>query len=220
MHNNLAICTLSKVPVAIVVNCVDRLQRSYKDTPALDEMRKAGKIEVHFLKEKLVLTKDSTGMEIMFWNMSVLMANAYVLSMVDNVKRSQRYNRSQGKFQNFAPVGYMNCQDDNKKATIKIDPERGPLVKKLFEEYAKGTETLGSLAKMAEEMDLKSRQSKSGKTLCKQHIKEVLSMSIANYFPIWDKLTPDQQDRILRRYGIQFLTCGHGGIHPTGLIPT
>ena len=164
-----------KDKVAIVVNCVDRLQRSYKDTPALDEMRKVGKIEVHFLKEKLVLTKDSTGMEIMFWNMSVLMANAYVLSMVDNVKRSQRYNRSQGKFQNFAPVGYMNCQDDNKKATIKIDPERGPLVKKLFEEYAKGTETLGSLAKMAEEMDLKSRQSKSGKTLCKQHIKEVLS---------------------------------------------
>ena len=42
-----------KDKVAIVVNCVDRLQRSYKDTPALDEMRKAGKIEVHFLKENL-----------------------------------------------------------------------------------------------------------------------------------------------------------------------
>ena len=44
-----------KDKVAIVVNCVDRLQRSYKDTPALDEMRKAGKIEVHFLKENLVV---------------------------------------------------------------------------------------------------------------------------------------------------------------------
>ena len=45
-------------------------------------------------------------------------------------------------------------------------------------------------------------------------------MELSELFPIWDKLTPDQQDRILRRYGIQFLACGHGGIHPTGLIPT
>ena len=44
-----------KEKIAIVVNCVDRLQRSYKDTPILDEMRKEGKIEVHFLKEKLIL---------------------------------------------------------------------------------------------------------------------------------------------------------------------
>ena len=34
-----------------IANCVDRLQRSYKDTPAPDEMRKEGKIKVHFLKE-------------------------------------------------------------------------------------------------------------------------------------------------------------------------
>ena len=40
-----------KDKIAIVVNCVDRLQRSYKDTPAPDEMRKEGKIKVHFLKE-------------------------------------------------------------------------------------------------------------------------------------------------------------------------
>lgn len=163
-----------KDKIAIVVNCVDRLQRSYKDTPALDEMRKEGKIEVHFLKERLILTKDSTGMEIMFWNMSVLMANAYVLSMIDNVKRSQKYNRSQGKFQNFAPIGYINCKDENGKSTLKIDEERAPLVRKLFEEYAKGTETFGSLAKMAQEMNLRSRQNKSGRTICKQHIQEIL----------------------------------------------
>lgn len=79
----LAFVQSSKKKTAIVVNCVDRLQRSYKDTPILDELRKAGKIEVHFLKENLILHKDSSGMDIMFWNMSVLMANSYVLSMTD-----------------------------------------------------------------------------------------------------------------------------------------
>ena len=68
-----------KRKIAIVVNCVDRLQRSYKDTPVLDDLRKQGKIEVHFLKENLILSKDSRGMDILFWNMCVLMANSYIL---------------------------------------------------------------------------------------------------------------------------------------------
>ena len=210
-----------KDKIAIVVNCVDRLQRSYKDTPALDEMRKDGKIEVHFLKENLILTRDSTGMEIMFWNMSVLMASAYILSMVDNVKRSQKYNRSQGKFQNYAPIGYMNCRDEDKKATIKIDPERGPLVKALFEEYAKGTETLGSLTKLAKDMNLRSRQNKSGKTISREHVRDILNnpfyygmMKSGNdwvrhqYEPLIDKTLFDIVQDVLKGKKKQNFTMG------------
>lgn len=101
-HEMLDFVKSYKDKIAIVVNRVDRLQRSYKDTPALEEMRKSGKIEVHFLKENLILHKDSTGMEIMFWNMSVLMANSYILSLADNVKRSLNFNWNQGKWQGFA----------------------------------------------------------------------------------------------------------------------
>ncbi len=121
-----------KRKVAIVVNCVDRLQRSYKDTPALDDLRKEGRIDVHFLKENLILSKDSRGMDILFRNMCVLMANSYILSLSDNVKRSLNYNWSIGKWMSLAPIGFRNIRDEEGKSKIIIDEERAPIIKKLF----------------------------------------------------------------------------------------
>jgi len=42
-----------KEVVALVVETVDRLQRSFKESVMLDELRKAGKLEIHFLRELL-----------------------------------------------------------------------------------------------------------------------------------------------------------------------
>ena len=138
-----------KDKVAIVVNCTDRLQRSYKETPLLDSLRRQDKIEVHFIKENLILHKDSSGMDIMFWNMSVLMANSYVLQLADNVKRSMRYNLSQGKWQTLAPLGYSNKRDAEGKAYIETDETRAGIVKKLFEDFATGLFTVTQLAERA-----------------------------------------------------------------------
>lgn len=157
-HEMLSFVEKQKHKTAIVVNCVDRLQRSYKDTPKLDELRRAGKIEVHFLKENLILHKDSSGMEIMFWNMSVLMANSYIISLSDNVKRSQKYNRKQGKWQGNAPIGYLNTRDENNKATVTIDPVRGPIIKKMFEEYATGLHSLASVMELGSRLGLTSKK--------------------------------------------------------------
>jgi len=146
--------------VAIVVNCVDRLQRSYKDTPALDDLRKQGKIEVHFLKENLILSKDSRGMDILFWNMCVLMANSYILALSDNVKRSMEFNWAQGKWQSLAPIGYLNIKDKDGKSQIIIDKKRAPIIKKLFKEYATGVHSSCSLLQLACNMGLISKQPK------------------------------------------------------------
>lgn len=103
--------------VAIVVNYVDRLQRNYDDTYELNKLRKEGKIEVHFLREQLIIHKDSNSLEINFWNMHVLMANAQVNNMIDKVKASQAKNWSLGKCQGYAPLGYLNTKDENYRST-------------------------------------------------------------------------------------------------------
>ena len=143
-----------KQKIALVVNCVDRLQRSYKDTPTLDELRKNGK------KENLILSKDSRGMDILFWNMCVLMANSYVLSLSDNVRRSLEFNWSQGKWQGYAPLGYLNIKDQDGKSKIIIDKRRAPLIKRLFEEYATGLHSAESLAILAKKLGLKTKNKK------------------------------------------------------------
>src|SRR5438128_6730467 len=41
----------SKEPIALVTDTVDRLQRTFRETSTLDDMRKTGKLELHFVRE-------------------------------------------------------------------------------------------------------------------------------------------------------------------------
>lgn len=155
---------------AIVVNCVDCMLRSFIDVPIIDELRKQDKIEIHFLKENLILNQNSKGIDILFWNMCVLMANSYVLSLSDNVKRSMQYNWVQGKWQSKAPIGYLNIKDDQGKSAIIIDRQVAPKIKKMFQEYASGLHSAGSLLKFVTRLGL----TRNNKPISRNSIYEIL----------------------------------------------
>ena len=65
-----------KQRIGLIVDCVDRLQRSFVHTPILDFLIRKYKPEIHFVRERNVLNKDTTSAQKMAWNMSVLMAQA------------------------------------------------------------------------------------------------------------------------------------------------
>ena len=160
---------------AIVVNCVDRLQRGYKECVELDDLRKQGRIELHFYKETLILTKDSSSSDIMRWDMGVLSAKMYVGSLRDNVIRSMDYKREHGQWQSCAPVGYLNIsRTKNTQADIIIDEERAPKVKRLFEEYAKGGRTLQDITNLARSMGLYSKMCSVNKTISRAQVQKIL----------------------------------------------
>ncbi len=48
-----------KEKIAVVVDTVDRLQRSFKETPILNELLDKDVLELHFVKEGNVLSKDA-----------------------------------------------------------------------------------------------------------------------------------------------------------------
>ncbi|WP_342268360.1 recombinase family protein [Candidatus Tisiphia endosymbiont of Empis tessellata] len=77
-----------KEVIAVVADKVDRLQRSYKETPLLNDLIERAKIELHFYTENYIIHKYSTSQEKMMWNIFVLMAQAFVDSLRDNVNRS------------------------------------------------------------------------------------------------------------------------------------
>ena len=62
----------------------------------------------------------------------------YVDNLSENIKRGIRKKLREGIFPNKPPIGYLN--DPQTRAVI-IDPERGPLVRRMFEEYATGRYT-------------------------------------------------------------------------------
>lgn len=157
-HEMLELAETCQGKVAIVVNYVDRLQRTYTDTPELERLRSSGKIEIHALRENLIMTKDSPAMDLTVWYMHVLMANFQVNTMIDKVKSSQKENWAAGKWQGLAPIGYLNAKDEDRKATLIIDTERAPIIKILFEEYATGLHSLQSLWYKARELGLTSKE--------------------------------------------------------------
>lgn len=164
-----------KHKTAIVVNCVDRLQRGYKECVELDDLRKQGRIEIHFYKEGFYLHKDSTSSDILRWDMGVLSAKMYVGSLRDNVIRSQEYKRENGQWQSCAPVGYLNISKTKTTAAdIIIDEERAPKVKRLFEEYAKGGRTLQDITNLARTLGLSSKMCRVNKTISRAQVQNIL----------------------------------------------
>ena len=162
--------------IAIIVNYVDRLQRSYDDTYELNKLRKEGKIEIHFLKESLIITKDSAAMDLTFWNMHVLMANFQVNTMIDKVKASQAKNWSLGKCQGYAPLGYLNTKDENYRSTIVVDEVRAPIITKLFEEYATGNYSIDSIWQLSKTLGLYTKmKSRRGNFVSKNTIYDILT---------------------------------------------
>ncbi len=164
-----------KHKTAIVVNCVDRLQRGYKECVELDDLRKQGRIEIHFYKEGFYLHRDSNSSDILRWDMGILSAKMYVGALRDNVLRSQEYKREAGQWQSCAPVGYLNIsKTKSTPANIIIDEERAPKVKRLFEEYAKGGRTLQDITNLARTLGLSSKMCRVNKTISRAQVQNIL----------------------------------------------
>lgn len=142
-----------KQPVAIIAECIDRLQRSFRESIELGQLCNAGKIELHFVRENLIINKDSNTVDTQRWDFGVMAAKTYVGNLRDNVKRSFKELRQHGCWLHKAPIGYKNIRIDG-KATIIKDSERAPKVIRLFEEYATGNHSLETLTKLAADMGL------------------------------------------------------------------
>ena len=156
-NDMLKFCKKHKRKIAIVADAVDRIQRGFKESVTLDELIKKEVIEIHFLRENMIINQDAKSSDILRWDFAVMGAKSYVLSLSDNVKRSQEKKLSDGTIMGTAPIGYLNDKDANNKATAVLDPNRALLVKKIFEEYSTGLYSLDEIRKKTIEWGLKNK---------------------------------------------------------------
>lgn len=125
----------SKEKIALIIETIDRLQRSFKESVILDELRKKDLVEIHFLRENLVISVNSNSADLLRWDMGVMFARSYVLQLSDNVKRSIEQKLRNGEWIGKAPYGYKNITLDNEKKDIVIDEFESKIVVKIFEWY-------------------------------------------------------------------------------------
>ena len=79
-----------------------------------------------------------------------------------------------GEYVSMAPLGYLNKRNENGRGMIVLDPDRAPLVKKLFEEYATGQHTLSEMLAKAEKWGLRNRI-RGNKPICKSHLHNIFN---------------------------------------------
>lgn len=161
----------SKECIALVVDTVDRLQRSFKESVLLDDLRKAGKLEIHFYRENLVIHKNSNSADLLRWDMAVMFARSYILQLSDNVKRKFEQMRRNGVWVGKAPIGYKNIGDERNRNIIP-DPKRAHLIQRLFELYAIGTHSIKTLCVQISEEGLRTE---FGKPLVPSMIYHILN---------------------------------------------
>ena len=99
----------------------------------------------------------------------VLMAKNYIDNLSEEVRKGMREKAEQGHWPTVAHIGYMN---DMTTRRIDVDPERGPLVAKLFDWYATGTVSLQELRVRAAAIGL--THPRSGRRLTKSEIHRIL----------------------------------------------
>lgn len=109
-----------KEPVALICDKLERLQRSFKETPILEELRKSGKLEIHLVTEGQVLHKDSTDHELMVYNMLVMMTESYCSHLSLRIKRGIAESKLR-RISEYYANGDMSKEDfDRMKSELEL----------------------------------------------------------------------------------------------------
>src|SRR3989344_863527 len=164
----------AKEPIALVCDKIDRLIRNFtKDLVILEELRREGKIELHFPSDNIILTKDSPASDLFRFTIGVSLAKYYSDAISDNVKRAQEQKLRKGEWPGKAPVGYRNIEIDEDNKWVEPDSQRADLVIKIFEWYATATYSMEMVRRKAKEEGL-TNNTASGTYLTKSQIEHIL----------------------------------------------
>ena len=151
---------------------VDRLTRNIKDSVDINEwINKDAERQVHFVKENVVLDKDSKSNEKFIWNIKVAVAQYYIDNLSEEVKKGQKEKLAQGWLPTKPPLGYKTSGEKGRKFHI-IDTEKSKFIKRMFSLYATGNY---SIKKLAETMAKDGMKSDYGNKVIKSRIHQYLT---------------------------------------------
>jgi site-specific DNA recombinase len=138
----------------VLVEKTDRLYRNLKDWVTMDELD----IEIHIVKEGVVLSRDSKSSEKFVHGIKVLMAKNYIDNLSEEARKGQQEKAEQGIWPTKAPLGYRNVVGTSGKKVIDLDPKSAPIITDLFKWHATGTISLKEAAERARSAGLVHRR--------------------------------------------------------------
>ncbi len=150
----------------ILCEKVDRQSRNFKDVVLLDDWLAGDQTrEVHFVKQNLVISKNSKSYELLQRDLQVILARLYINNLSEEVKKGMTEKAEQGLYPAGAHIGYrkiekvmVDAQGNEKRVKMEEpDPATAPLVEEVFKLYATGTCSLKAVANKVSDDGLRTK---------------------------------------------------------------
>jgi site-specific DNA recombinase len=87
------------------------------------------------------------------------MAKNYIDNLSEEVRKGMLEKAEEGIWPTRAPLGYVNCEREDGKRVIQVDPSTGPMVTQIFEWYGSRRYSLKEVTRMAADAGLRYRGS-------------------------------------------------------------
>jgi len=193
---------------AIIAYRVDRATRNFADAVLMDNLRLEHNKELHFVHDRLVITKQSVGRDITDWDTKVYLAKQLINRLKEDAHNTRYAKLRDGEIPGLAPYGYKNEELDKRNKTVVVVPFKSNIALKAFELYATGTFSYKSLAKrMKQDYDVHMPWSSFGTILKNRfYIGEIYDKATDNYFPHhYEQFVPYELF-----WQVQDVIAGHG----------
>ncbi len=155
----------------LIVEKVDRHARNFYDAVETDEWLQADETrKIHFIKDGLVLHKNSRSQEWLNWGIRVVMAKNYIDNLREEAMKGWSEKLAQGWLPGVPPPGYINKTVDGRRIQVP-DEKTWRIIKAMFELYLQPGQNGKTITK---EMALRGIRTRKGRPYVHGRVDEML----------------------------------------------
>lgn len=154
---------------------VDRITRNFKDAVKLDDWLNEDEAkQIHFVKQNLIIHKNSPSHEKFQWDIYLVLARQYSNNLSEETRKGLNEKAEQGWYPGNHKRGYRALGDIGRKEWVIDDSpaSEAPYIKKAFELYDTGEYTTHTLGK---KLLQEGWRSKAGTAIGKSEMHKLLT---------------------------------------------
>ena len=155
----------------LIIEKVDRHVRNLHDAVTThDWLMTDEERHVHFVKDSLIMHKNSRSQEWLNWGIRVVMSKNYIDNLREEAMKGWAEKLAQGWLPSTPPPGYITITENGKRIHVP-DAVTSKLMFKVFRFYLNPGESLDSTVRYMVKLGIVTRQ---GKPYVKSHLQRIL----------------------------------------------